>query len=128
RTSYRGNTSNFWPANAADRLAALQLDLSDKTDKAGVEAATADLWLNFRLTPEMLARLATLRDKHDAWLYDGTRNPSLEADEWDEVYNLLAQAQKYALYSVWLTEESTRNLVFGPKSFWISLREPKEGA
>ena len=47
--------------------------------------------------------------------------------EWEEVYSILVQAQKGALFNVWRTEETLKGIHLSPKVFWIALREPDEG-
>src|SRR5262249_25567606 len=49
-------------------------------------------------------------------------------EEWAEVYNILAQAQKIALFPTWRAEEQQLAVFLGPRAFWISLRQPIEGA
>jgi hypothetical protein len=127
QTTYEGATKPFWPAQATAALAFLQKGLLDKTDKDKLKESITDLWNRFKLTPEMLIRLMVLKKKHDSWVDDRTRNPALEAAEWEEVYNILVQAHKVAWYGAWIREEDYKNFIFGPKDFWISLREPKEG-
>lgn len=45
--------------------------------------------------------------------------------EWDEVYAILAHAEKLKQRDQWRTEEQAINLIVGPKLFWISIDEPE---
>src|SRR5262249_36568589 len=60
--------------------------------------------------------------------YDPTSNRPLLASEWDDLFDILCQAQKKSWAKAWVAEESALKLLFGPADFWISLREPKQGA
>lgn len=128
QTSYAGASKTLWPETAESRLRKLSTTLQDKNNKDVVVAAVNNLWSTFKLTPQMLARLMALKNKHEDWVYDPLKNSPLEQEEWGEVVNILVQAHKVAWYSDWMNEEAGQKLLLGPRDFWISLREPKEGS
>jgi hypothetical protein len=126
QSAYAGSSATFWPATAEDHLASLSIDLQDRLEPDKIAAATADLWTNFKLTPEMLVSLLALKTRHEAWSYDPS-NPPLDQDGWTETINILVQAQKSQWATQWIADESAKNLLLGPNDFWISLSEPAEG-
>jgi hypothetical protein len=127
-TSYGANNNvGLWAATAEDKLPDRSNALQDKTDKDKLEAATNELWSNYKLTPEMLVRLLGLKKKHADRVYDSATNPALEQDEWNEVINILVQAHKSKWATQWADDENGQTLLLGPEDFWISLSEPKQG-
>jgi hypothetical protein len=108
-------------------LDALKEKLAAGTDLAQAQAEIDSLGL----TPEGFTRLKALRTKDGVAASDPKAEP-VSPDEWREVYSILAQSLKAALYQDWKAEEESLGLlagpdVFGPQGFWVSLTEPKEG-
>ena len=126
QSAYDGTNVSFWPATAEDRLDGLAINLQDRLDPDKIATATADLWTNFKLSPEMLVSLLALKKKHEDWSYDPS-NPPLDQDGWSEAINLLVQAHKSQWASQWIADENAKSLLLGPQDFWISLSEPVEG-
>lgn len=81
---------------------------------------------DLNLTVESFARLIEIRAK-DQLATDDPQAEPVTAEQWREVYSILVQAQKRALYLEWANEEKQQGIMLGPKQFWISLREPVEG-
>jgi hypothetical protein len=111
---------NTQPADFDQLANALQGDESEAR-----EQALAKIKNDLRLTVESFTRLLAIRDKDLAT--SDPRNEKVSDEEWQEIYSILTQAQKLAVFSKWMEEERTPDIFFGPKSFWISMREPKEG-
>jgi DNA-binding beta-propeller fold protein YncE len=105
----------------------LKQGTSDETDAARIRIEQ-----DLNLTSESFVRLMELRDKSLSWERK-TSDPPVTKEEWQEVYSILVQAQKRALVWVWCKEEhflaqnEFGEVLFGPKHFWISLRQPTEG-
>lgn len=96
-------------------LKAIKADLDQNDDAAKRLAAQATITTALHLTAEAFARLVTLLDSA----------ASLEPAQWEEVYAILTQAQKVALFPTWLAEEQGEGLALGMKDFWIALSEPQ---
>ena len=93
-------------------LAALLTNLQQGTQlEETVNAITA-----LFLTVESFTRLMEIKGKNDAG------EPVTDA-EWNEVYAILAQAEKLKRFPDWIAEEA--GLVLGPKEFWIAAEEPE---
>lgn len=127
-TTYDAFAKPFWDTNAATKINELHATISQSADKTAVATAKADLWSNYKLTPEPLKRLLDIIKIYDDWIYDPSHYPAVSEDEWQEVFSILAQTQKAFWFGKgWIKEETLATLVFGPKDFWMSEREPKEG-
>lgn len=122
------NATVAWPSSTPKQaLASLQQGLtSGELSKEQVRQAVEKLADELGLTVDAFSRLMALRSKASAWLAD-PRNPVVEADEWREVYSILADARKRLLFEDWRKEEDDAKLEFGPNEFWISIRPPAEG-
>ena len=83
---------------------------AEKRRKA-IETITTTL----HLTTEAFIQLVTVLDT----------TSSLDPLQWQEVYNILTQAQKTATFPTWIAEETGDAITLGPKDFWVSLTEPK---
>ena len=115
------------PISIAD-LDRIQRDL-ERPDTAA--AARDRIMRCLRLDLTAFARLMELRQRD-------RQGEMLMADEWEEVFSILVQAQKQALIQPdptsatrepdWLKEERLLNVDLGPDVFWISATEPKPGA
>lgn len=84
------------------------------------------------LTIESFIRLQGIRLK-DINAKSDPKNEQVTPDEWQELYSILAQAVKVRLYPIWrdmekAIEEQMGIALFGPKEFWLSMREPRQGA
>jgi len=95
----------------------------DTEEVAGAVATLVGLNLNV----DSFARLMALRAK-DKEATDGPGQP-VAADEWAEVYSILAQVRKVRLFASWRSEEKPLQtpLILGMRDFWLSLREPVVG-
>ncbi|HMB26506.1 MAG TPA: hypothetical protein VKS99_00315, partial [Blastocatellia bacterium] len=94
-------------------------------DKDTVTAATEAI-RNLNLTVDSFIRLMDIRSKN-AQSQGGPGDP-VSPDEWEEVYAILTQVQKSRLFIKWRGEEQQLNIILGMRDFWVSLREPAEGA
>jgi len=97
-----------------------------------VSEAQKHILKDLNLSLESFLRLLELVDKSTNYENDIENEEPVTADEWEEVYSILLQAQKVALQPLWCKEEAKLDdeleyTLFGPQYFWISLREPKEG-
>jgi hypothetical protein len=88
------------------------------------------------LTIDSFTHLMAIRNK-DKLAEKDLRNEIVNEEEWEEVYSILAQAQKVASFELWVIEEigdprnprkKGKGILLSPKLFWISQREPKEGS
>jgi hypothetical protein len=86
-----------------------------------VETTQAEI-TNLHLTAESLNRLVELRELIDT-------AEEITKEDIDEFVNILVQVEKRAnLYDAWRQEEIDRGIELSPQWFWVSLREPAEGA
>lgn len=120
---------NADPSQFEDLRDALSNEKNEK-DSATRKQALQTIKNNLHLTGESFTRLMALFQK-DALAASDQRNERLNPREWQEVYGILLQAHKTAVYPTWIKEERLRiqegKLLFGPTAFWISLAEPHEG-
>jgi receptor-binding and translocation channel-forming TcA subunit of Tc toxin/ABC toxin-like protein len=92
-----------------------------------IEAAQQTIGADLNLTVESFTRLMELWSKarrHD-------QNIAIDAVtdvEWDEVASILAAALKLAARRLWIREERRLQIELGAARFWISVREPLDGA
>src|SRR5262249_27258754 len=107
-----------------DPLPDLDSLLQDLTqgDK-GTVAAASDSISKLNLTVDSFNRLMEIRAK-DRQAHSDPRI-LVSDDEWSDVYSILTQAKKVGNLGTWRDDE--KNVIFGLKDFWISLREPAEG-
>jgi hypothetical protein len=105
-----------WPGGTT--LSDLDSLLDDLGQKTTAEDAGNRLVTLFHLTQESFLRLMAIRAKDQTKVAD---------DEWQEVYNILVQAQKVALFELWRAEEEKNQITLGPDQFWIALRTATEG-
>lgn len=96
------------------------------------EATRERIRSDLKLTVESFSRLMEIRTKDKRWRGDNRNEQVTEEEWWREVCSILVQAQKVSLFSHWVEEEQEvqgrlGHMLFGPKVFWISLREPREG-
>jgi len=118
--------ANVTPWANATQPAVLD-SLFDKVSQGiDVEVVESRIKTDLNLSIDEFARMMAVKGKSIAWESD-SRNENVQDDEWREVYSILVQAQKVKLFPDWLAEEQAANILFGPKEFWISLREPNEG-
>jgi|GEM_PF-746717 len=108
------------------------LDLLRQGTSDEAEPARARIEQDLNLRPESFVRLMELREKSLSRERKTSDEP-VTKEEWQEVYSILVQVEKQALISVWCKEERSleqdelSGVLFGPKHFWISLRQPTEG-
>ena len=114
-----------WPLPKKELAEIRETLRSGELDKDAVAQTLDRLSATYGLDADALNRLLELRDK--AVAASDPRNAKLDDDEWSEVRSILAQALKRLLFGGWLQEEADRGIDFGPREFWISLREPVEG-
>ena len=104
-------------------LDALETQLNSGPD---AQAAMTDIEAELRLTVESFRRLMEIRTK-DRQNAQDPEFPSPTETEWREVYSILVQSQKRALFPTWVAEEDQQGIRLGPMDFWRSIREPNEG-
>lgn len=99
-------------------LVTLQQDLV-----AGVEPETTQTTLaQHHLTAERLARLIEI-------LFAFESGQVTDQEDISDFVNILVQVQKERdLFAGWRAEEATLGIILGFQTFWVSLREPAEGA
>ena len=81
---------------------------------------------SLRLTVERFTLIRELQKKVQG-------DEELQPEDWEELCSILIQAQKITLFPQWRDEErdmkgGINQEIFSPRFFWMSLREPKEGA
>jgi hypothetical protein len=91
-----------------------------------VEDTAERIQADLNLTVESFSHLLAIRAKDQLAAVDPQSEP-VKPEEWQEVCSILAQARKASLFPAWYAEERAKSLPFDPTTFWISLREPKEG-
>jgi hypothetical protein len=105
--------------------------LRDKTTQTGDDEARTSaietIKNDLNLSVESFSRLLSIRDKA-ALAAGDPRNEQVSDEEWEDIYSILVQAQKVALFRTWIDQERAQGVMLDPRQFWISLREPKEGA
>ncbi len=126
----RYDSTEATPWSLSVDLERLSNDLASGEDP---EATRERIRSDLKLTVESFSRLMEIRTKDKRWRRDD-RNEQVTEEEWREVCSILVQAQKVSLFPIWRREEDEQELpdrldhvLFGPKVFWISLREPREG-
>ncbi|MBE9534080.1 MAG: SMP-30/gluconolactonase/LRE family protein, partial [Proteobacteria bacterium] len=87
---------------------------------------TEDQIRSMNLTVERFTRLMVIRAKHIR-AENNYESEAVNNEEWREVYSILIQAGKKIVYAYCIAEEQEKHVNLGPKQFWISLRQPKEG-
>ena len=113
-------TKKPWDADTFDEMLR---KLESGTDAEDIRTAIEN---KLHLTVESFTRLVQLVRKVRQWKAD-SRYAEVTEDEKREIHSILAQAQKRSFHSAWVKEEQDQEILFGPKDFWISLREPQEG-
>ena len=98
----------------------------DLTRGVEVETAAARIAGDLGLGVEAFNRLVAVLAKNALATTD-PRNEPVGSEEWGELRSILVQAQKARLLPAWSAEEQAAGVMLGPRSFWISLGEPKEG-
>lgn len=101
----------------------LHENLTQGTD---TEATKLRIESDLNLTVEGFTRLMAIRAKDQLAPSDPEVEPVTD-EEWREVYSILVQAQKRALFPDWINEEAQAGIELGPKQFWLSPRAPVEG-
>ena len=103
-------------------LDGLLASLTQGTDPKGASEAIK----KFGLTTDSFLRLMAIRALDQLATSDPVNLPVTDG-QWGDLYSILAQAGKVGRFAAWRAEEQGDGLLLGPDSFWISLREPKEG-
>ncbi|MGE0635777.1 MAG: neuraminidase-like domain-containing protein [Bacteroidia bacterium] len=105
--------------------------------KRGVnlELHTKQLKEKLNLSVEAFLELVRILKKH-YFSWDNTVNEKVNAEEWQDFFNILVQAVKENKKADWIYEEANeididpsgdvRRITLDPRDFWISLREPEE--
>ncbi len=133
--TYDGQQHVVWSQlGALVDLDTLYINITEK-DKELAETSTTVIHEELFITIESFTRLMVIRKKMQAWANE-TSDDRVTDDEWEEVYSILVQVVKVALFKMWISEEDSwmnlpgqpRRELLSPKHFWIPLREPKEGA
>ena len=115
-----------WPedVNWKEKFEDIFAKLNSDSDE-DIETANQTIAEDLKLTQDSFSRLYELSGKFRAWRSDPREAP-VTGDEWQEVYSILVQAQKQALFAIWFEEEDGI-VTLSPEFFWISLTEPTEG-
>jgi hypothetical protein len=101
--------------------------LSEELESENFEVAKFRIEDELNLSVESFEYLMRIRAKNKVWLAD-RRNEKVSIEEWQDLRSILVQAHKRRHFLNWRDEEHTAGLMFDPKTFWISLTEPSEGA
>ncbi len=91
-----------------------------------IESTTVRIETDLHLDVESFTHLMDIRAK-DHLAHADSKNAPVTNEEWQDVYSILIQSQKQAMYGEWINEETQNGIQLGPKLFWKSLREPVEG-
>lgn len=100
--------------------------------KQKVEEATSTIEGELHLTVASFTRLMAIRARYQQ-IQVGISNETVSDEEWRELFSILVQAQKVAVFPAWLQDErewrTDHNVktLLGPRDFWFSLRESGEG-
>mgnify|MGYP000406886663 CR=1 FL=1 len=115
-----------WPENVnwKEKFEDIFAKLNGDSDE-DIETANQTIAEDLKLTKDSFSRLYELSTKFRAWRSD-PRDAPVTGDEWQEVYSILVQSQKQALFAIWFEEEDGI-VTLSPEFFWISLTEPTEG-
>lgn len=95
-------------------LNALKNSLDQGTN---IDQTKATITNTLNLTIESFNRLMGIKVKIDG-------NQPVTPAELQELFAILAEAEKVKLFANWITEEQTKNIVLRPDQFWIALKEP----
>jgi hypothetical protein len=114
-----------WPLPKKELAEIRETLRSGGLDTDAITQTLDRLSAKYGLDADALNRLLELRDK--AVAASDPRNAKLDDDEWSEVRSILVQALKRLLFADWVHEEADKGIDFGPREFWISLREPVDG-
>jgi hypothetical protein len=133
QVTYKNVTFQPWSASTKpEDFDALHQTLNSGSESE-VTAAKDRIRRDLNLSVEAFSRLMEIRTKDLASRADNPKE-SVSAEEWREVDAILVQVQKERLFPDWCREEdpnppagSPKVVLFSPKNFWISLREPQEG-
>jgi hypothetical protein len=101
-------------------------DTLTQSDVAKRMQALATIKNDLHLSADSFTTLLTIRDK-EALAAGDPRNEKVTNAEWQELYSILAQAQKETVFPLWIAEEEAQKIVLGYGQFWLSVREPSEG-
>ncbi len=82
-----------------------------------IDQAKATIINTLHLTIESFNQLMAIKAKIDG-------NQPVAPAELQELFAILAEAEKVKLFPNWITEEQTKSIVLGPDQFWIALKEP----
>lgn len=122
--TYVSTTLTSWPTITT--LAQLDTLFSNLLQGVSVPATIQQVEQDLGLQVDSFTRLMDLRVK-DQLSQSDPRNPAVTETEWQEVYSILAQAQKVKFFPTWIAEEQTKKVNFDSSTFWISISEPKVG-
>lgn len=122
--TYDGTTIMPWE----DRPSWTQLENLQEGFASGrnLEHLTQVIEQRLHLTPESFRRLIEVAAKARTRAFAAT-NEAVTEGESEEVFSILAQAQKRAFFARWCAEERATADLFSPRFFWISIREPRDG-
>lgn len=123
---YGGVTASPWDGGPPPtEFESTYLALTEGEDADRIEDARRAVE-RLHLTVEEFTRLVEVQ-RTEARHSRDPRADAVADEEWRDVYGILVQAQKRALYPDWVDEEASEGVLLGPKSFWVSLREPATG-
>jgi len=111
------------PPDPLPDLNALLDSLNTGGDIDKTKATITTITNTLNLTIESFHRLMAIQAKIDA-------KPPGDPAELQELFAILAEAEKVKLFPSWIAEEQTKNeeqtnkIVLGPDQFWIALKEP----
>jgi hypothetical protein len=88
-------------------------------------SATKKVITKLGLTVESFSHLVEIRAKDQQAQVDP--RVTVSDDEWEDVYSVLAQAEKLKLFGAWRAQEAQSQILLGADAFWVSLREPVAG-
>lgn len=102
-------------------------DLTSKLNKGLDPEETKWGIRKLNLTVDAFRRLMDVREKDRQHRLPNSTTPEVLSEEWEEVYSILAQAEKLKQFATWREQEDTATIRFGLEEFWFSEHEPKEG-
>ena len=121
-----GAATRQWPAPPNDLESLYEQAGSATADQDAMAQLQDRLATVYGLSVDGLNRVMEVRIKEAAAAAD-TRNPRVDATEYTDVRSILVQSLKQLLLATWRMEETNQTIDFGPKEFWIAVREPVEG-
>jgi hypothetical protein len=121
---------NPWKNADPTQFGSFRDALTKENDSTLHKQALKAIEHDLHLTVDAFTRLMALHEKDELAGID-QRNEKLSPSERQELFGILLQACKTAVYPTWIDEEESwiksGKLLFGPKAFWAPLSEPREG-